>query len=101
MYQHALRHVATLVVFDMDISISHWLWHESAELVGCSLLIFCIMYCVSIVVLQGYELPGNIVATTSAGEAIEHAQYAVHAVPVQHSREFLAGIVVSPPILPS
>ncbi|KAK9812373.1 hypothetical protein WJX73_005748 [Symbiochloris irregularis] len=42
--------------------------------------------------LQGYKLPSNVVATTAAQEAIEGAQYALHAVPVQHSREFLSGI---------
>ena len=43
---------------------------------------------------QGYELPRNVVATTSALEAIDRAQYAIHAVPVQHSREFLSTIQV-------
>ena len=33
-------------------------------------------------------------ATTSALEAIDRAQYAIHAVPVQHSREFLSTIQV-------
>jgi glycerol-3-phosphate dehydrogenase (NAD+) len=31
-------------------------------------------------------------ATTDAAEAIAGAQYAVHAVPVQHSRSFLSGV---------
>lgn len=44
--------------------------------------------------VQGYQLPRNVVATTAAQEAIEGAQYALHAVPVQHSREFLSGIAV-------
>lgn len=48
--------------------------------------------------VQGYELPRNVVATTSAQEAIQSAQYAVHAVPVQHSRDFLTGIVVCPSV---
>jgi glycerol-3-phosphate dehydrogenase (NAD+) len=37
-------------------------------------------------------LPMNVSATTNAAEAIDGAQYAVHAVPVQHSRAFLEGI---------
>ena len=44
--------------------------------------------------LQGYELPHNLVATTSMSEAILGAQYAVHALPVQQTRGFLAGIKV-------
>ena len=43
---------------------------------------------------QGFELPKNVCATTSAAEAIKAAQYAIHAVPVQHSREFLQSIKV-------
>lgn len=37
-------------------------------------------------------MPPNITATTSLAEAIQGAQYAVHAVPVQHSRAFLHSI---------
>ena len=48
--------------------------------------------------MQGYELPANVCATTSAAEAIKAAQYAIHAVPVQHSREFLHSIKVCSPI---
>ncbi len=44
--------------------------------------------------LQGYELPHNLVATTSMSEAILGAQYAVHALPVQQTRNFLSGIKV-------
>ncbi len=44
--------------------------------------------------LQEYVLPSNVVATTSATEAIQGAQYAIHAVPVQHSRAFLKSIAV-------
>jgi glycerol-3-phosphate dehydrogenase (NAD+) len=41
---------------------------------------------------QGFTLPRNVRATTDAAEAIAGAQYAVHAVPVQHSRSFLSGV---------
>lgn len=43
---------------------------------------------------QDYTLPPNVVATTSAAEAIAGAQYAIHAVPVQNSRAFLQGVKV-------
>lgn len=39
-------------------------------------------------------MPANVTATTSAVEAIAGARYAIHAVPVQHSREFLNNIKV-------
>jgi len=39
-------------------------------------------------------LPANVTATTSMAEAIEGAQYAIHAVPVQHSRAFLESVKV-------
>lgn len=39
-------------------------------------------------------LPANVNATTSAAEAIAGAQFAIHAVPVQHTRVFLQGIKV-------
>lgn len=42
--------------------------------------------------LQEFELPHNVRATTAAAEAITGAQYAVHAVPVQHTRAFLHSI---------
>lgn len=42
--------------------------------------------------LPDFELPANVRATTDAAEAIAGASYAVHAVPVQHSRSFLASI---------
>ena len=45
--------------------------------------------------MQEYTLPTNVVATTSFVEAIQGAQYAIHAVPVQHSRKFLESIAVS------
>ncbi|BDA41583.1 Glycerol-3-phosphate dehydrogenase [NAD(P)+] [Coccomyxa sp. Obi] len=51
--------------------------------------------------LKEYVLPSNVVATTSSLEAIQGAQYAIHAVPVQHSRAFLKGIAdVLPPDVP-
>lgn len=49
--------------------------------------------------MQEYTLPNNVVATTSFVEAIQGAQYAIHAVPVQHSRKFLESIAVSSPLL--
>ena len=45
--------------------------------------------------MQEYTLPINVTATTSFVEAIQGAQYAIHAVPVQHSRTFLQSIAVS------
>eukprot|EP00775_Hariotina_reticulata_P003061 gene3061-3341_t len=42
--------------------------------------------------LPDFTLPSNVRATTDAVEAISGAQYAVHAVPVQHSRAFLTSI---------
>ena len=45
--------------------------------------------------LQDYVLPDNVSATTSMEQAISGAQYAIHAVPVQHSRVFLESIKVS------
>ena len=42
--------------------------------------------------LPDWELPPTVTATTSAAEAIAGAQFAIHAVPVQHSRAFLEGI---------
>ncbi len=42
--------------------------------------------------LPDYELPGKVTATTSAEIALKGAQYAIHAVPVQHSRAFLTDI---------
>lgn len=42
--------------------------------------------------LPDYELPLNVTATTSAKDALKGAQYAIHAVPVQHSRAFLTEI---------
>ncbi|KAL6770729.1 GPD1 [Auxenochlorella protothecoides x Auxenochlorella symbiontica] len=51
--------------------------------------------------LPAWVLPPNIVATTSAREAIEGAQYAIHAVPVQQTRSFLQSIKpLLPPTLP-
>jgi glycerol-3-phosphate dehydrogenase (NAD+) len=50
---------------------------------------------------QNFKLPRNVRATTDAQEAIAGASYAVHAVPVQHSRAFLSGIrEVLPPKVP-
>ena len=46
---------------------------------------------------QEYLLPSNVQATTSLEEAIDGAQYAIHAVPVQHSRKFLESIAVRTP----
>lgn len=45
-----------------------------------------------VVPVQDFTLPQNVRATTDAAEAIAGAQYAVHAVPVQHSRAFLSSI---------
>lgn len=42
--------------------------------------------------LKEFTLPGNVRATTNASEAIAAAKFAVHAVPVQHSRAFLHGV---------
>ena len=42
--------------------------------------------------LPGLPLPTNVRATTDAAEALSGAAYAVHAVPVQHSRAFLRTI---------
>ena len=42
--------------------------------------------------MQDYILPDNVIATTSMEEAIAGAQYAIHAVPVQHSRVFLESV---------
>ncbi|GAX80140.1 hypothetical protein CEUSTIGMA_g7578.t1 [Chlamydomonas eustigma] len=42
--------------------------------------------------LPDFELPANVRATTSASEAIQGAQFAVHAVPVQSTRVFLQSI---------
>lgn len=51
--------------------------------------------------LSDFTLPPNVSATTSPKDAIEGAQLAIHAVPVQHSRAFLQGIsALVPPDLP-
>lgn len=48
-----------------------------------------------------HTLPANVVATTDAKEALQDAQYSVHAVPVQHSTAFLRSIAEHvPPSLP-
>ena len=44
--------------------------------------------------MQEFTLPSNVKATTSVAEALTDAQFAVHAVPVQHSRRFLDSIKV-------
>jgi glycerol-3-phosphate dehydrogenase len=44
--------------------------------------------------VQEFTLPSNVKATTSVVEALTDAQFAVHAVPVQHSRRFLDSIKV-------
>ena len=49
--------------------------------------------------MQDLTLPHNITATTSMAEAISGARYAIHALPVQHSRAFLTAIKVTPPPL--
>jgi hypothetical protein len=46
-------------------------------------------------VVQDHSLPPNVTATTSPREAITGAQFAIHAVPVQHTRAFLQGIKAS------
>lgn len=51
--------------------------------------------------LPEFALPEQVTATTSAEMALKGAQYAIHAVPVQHSRSFLEGIKdLIPPSLP-
>jgi len=51
--------------------------------------------------LPDYDLPLKVTATTSAEAALKGAQYAIHAVPVQHSRAFLTEIKeFIPPKLP-
>ena len=45
--------------------------------------------------LQDLLLPDNVSATTSTSDAIAGASFAVHALPVQHSRAFLTSIKVS------
>ncbi|KAI3428544.1 hypothetical protein D9Q98_007366 [Chlorella vulgaris] len=51
--------------------------------------------------LKDFTLPPNVSATTSPREAILGAQFAIHAVPVQHTRVFLEGIKeLMPPSLP-
>ncbi|KAI8105543.1 hypothetical protein M9434_000128 [Picochlorum sp. BPE23] len=42
--------------------------------------------------LPDFRLPDQVTATTSAEAALKGAQYAIHAVPVQHSRDFLKSI---------
>jgi glycerol-3-phosphate dehydrogenase (NAD+) len=42
--------------------------------------------------LPGIPLPHNLTATTDAAVALRGAQYALHAVPVQASREFLKAV---------
>eukprot|EP00210_Caulerpa_lentillifera_P001131 g1090.t1 len=42
--------------------------------------------------LKNYQLPVNVYATVDKAEAIKDAEYAIHAVPVQHSRLFLHSI---------
>jgi len=42
--------------------------------------------------LPNFNLPDRVTATTSAEMALKGAQYAIHAVPVQHSRDFLTSI---------
>lgn len=44
--------------------------------------------------MQEFTLPANVKATTSVAEALAEAQFAVHAVPVQHTRRFLDSIKV-------
>ena len=46
-------------------------------------------------------LPTNVTATTSVAEAIAGARYAVHALPVQHSRAFLTSIKVRACLFPN
>ncbi|PSC70634.1 glycerol-3-phosphate dehydrogenase [Micractinium conductrix] len=51
--------------------------------------------------LEDFVLPPNVNATTAAAEAIAGAQFAIHAVPVQHTRAFLQSIKeLLPPALP-
>jgi len=51
--------------------------------------------------LKEYTLPTNVRATLNAEEALSGVQYALHAVPCQHSRKFLKNIKhLVPPGLP-
>lgn len=56
---------------------------------------------VHVVLLQDLTLPHNITATTSMAEAIAGARFAIHALPVQHSRAFLTAIKVVFGFLPA
>lgn len=47
-----------------------------------------------VLLVQDLTLPHNITATTSMAEAIAGARFAIHALPVQHSRAFLTAIKV-------
>lgn len=49
---------------------------------------------IRLLLLQDLTLPQNITATTSMAEAIAGARFAIHALPVQHSRAFLTAIKV-------
>lgn len=49
---------------------------------------------IPVLLLQDLTLPQNITATTSMAEAIAGARFAIHALPVQHSRAFLTAIKV-------
>ena len=49
---------------------------------------------VHVLLVQDLTLPHNITATTSMAEAIAGARFAIHALPVQHSRAFLTAIKV-------
>lgn len=42
--------------------------------------------------LENYQLPVNVFATVDKAEAMKDAEYAIHAVPVQHSRLFLHSV---------
>jgi hypothetical protein len=55
----------------------------------CCAVVCCAVLCCAV---QDFKLPPNVRATTDAAEAISGASYAVHAVPVQHSRAFLTSI---------
>lgn len=51
--------------------------------------------------LQEFKLPDNVTATTDMKQALDGIQFAVHAVPVQHTRGFLSSIKdVLPPDVP-
>ncbi len=74
--------------------MQHWRVLPPARCLALSLPTPCPTPCRHSTFKQDYELPPNVNATTSAAEALAGAQFAIHAVPVQHTRAFLQGIKV-------